>query len=57
MGHVGCLQLLPITYKASMKIEEHGSLWYGGASLRCVPKTGIAGSSSIYFQLSEETSE
>jgi hypothetical protein len=28
-----------------MNIVEHVSLWHGGASYRCIPKSGIAGSS------------
>ena len=45
MGHLGCFQPLAITNKASMNIVEQVPLWHGGASLRYIPKSGIAGSS------------
>ena len=45
VGHLGCLQLLAITNKATMNIMEHMPLWHGGASFWYIPKSGIAGSS------------
>jgi hypothetical protein len=45
VGHLGCFQLLAITTKAAMNIEEHVSLWHGGVSFGYIPKSGIAGSS------------
>ena len=48
MGDLGCLLLLAITNKAAMSIVEHVPLWHGGASFGYIPKSGIAGSSTIF---------
>ena len=43
--HLGFFQLLAIMNKADMNILEHMSLWYGEASFKYKPSSGIAGSS------------
>jgi hypothetical protein len=45
VGHLGCLNLLPITNKTGMNIVEQVPLWHGAASFGYIPKSGIAGSS------------
>jgi hypothetical protein len=44
-GHLCSFQLLAVINKAAMKIVEHVSLLYVGASFRYMPRSGIAGSS------------
>jgi hypothetical protein len=61
VGYLGSFQLLAITIKATMNIEEDVPLWCGGASFGNMSKSGIVGSSGrsisnflmnlqIYFQ-------
>ena len=45
-GHLDSLQLLAIIKKAAMNIVEHVSLLNVGESSVCMPRIGIAGSSS-----------
>jgi hypothetical protein len=45
-GHLGSFQLLAIINKAGMNIVEHVSLLPVGTSSGCMPRRGIAGSSS-----------
>jgi hypothetical protein len=45
-GHLDSFQLLAIINKAAMDIVEHVSLLQVGASSGCMPRSGIAGSSS-----------
>ena len=49
VGHLGFLQHLGITNKASMNIVEYVAPWYGGASFGFIPKSGKAGSSGRYI--------
>ena len=44
-GHLCSFQILDITNKASMNIEEHESLLHVGAFSGYMPRGGIAGSS------------
>ena len=44
-GHLGCFQLLSITYKATMNIVKHVSLWYCRAFFGYMHRNDIAGSS------------
>jgi hypothetical protein len=39
--HLGCFSFLAFMNEAVMNIVEHVSLWYGGASLGIMPRTGI----------------
>jgi hypothetical protein len=52
VGHLGCVQLLTITNKASMDIVKHIFLWNGGKSYGCMPKNGIGGSSELFLSAS-----
>jgi hypothetical protein len=45
-GHLGFFQLLPIINKAAMNIIEYVPLLPVGTSYECMPRRGIAGSSS-----------
>jgi hypothetical protein len=45
-GHLSCFQFLAIVNKAAVNIVDHVSLWHGRASFSCVPRSGIARSSS-----------
>ena len=56
-GQLGCFHLLAITNKAAMNIVEHMFLSFGGASFGYITRSGIAGSSQIYFQFSDEPPE
>ena len=54
--HLGSFQLLAIINRAAMNIVVHVSMFYVGASLGYMPRSGIAGSSgSTMSNFSEES--
>ena len=40
--YLGCFEFLAIMNKAAMNLVDQASLWYGGAPLWYMPRSGIA---------------